>query len=331
MAFVLDAKTGATVARVPVGGGQHDMVFSPDGSRAVVFGFVADEPYAAYEFRASDFAPTRAITATGVGGRPVEIPAVFYGGPDRALYAVVEDGFAPDSSALAIVRVREAGAPAEPPVLVGPGGQFVASTDGRVGFVIRSDGAGSTTIDVLDLGALAVRNTIALTGELARDPLGIAPSFDGSELSLLGDVTRVRVLDTATSNVVREIRTGWEPNGELSLENVCSGGRSLLIMAVGNPCEVTVPEGAWWISRAGAARGPELACAVDTGKARFGVGDGTRLLRLGADERVATKAAIAQPDLSPGEQTIWLSSMTASPDGSRLVLFVSYGEVFCPC
>lgn len=320
VAFVLDARTGATVARLPVGSGQQHVVFSPDGSRAVISGFTSEGPRAAYELRTSDFAPTRSITATGVGGKPAEIVAAFFGGPERALYAVVFDDEALESSRLAVVRVGDEGAPAEPPALRCGGQEFVVSPDGRVGFA------------VVDLGALAVHNTISLRGDLAASFNGIVPSADGSELYLLGDVTRVRVLDAATGREKREVRTGWEPNAELSLQNLCSGGRSLLIAALGNSCEITVPEGAWWVAGTRKVRGPELALSVDTGRARYAVdGDARHLLRFGAGGRVMTKAAIAQPDLAPVGHEAWPLAIVASPDGSRLVIFVSYGEVFCPC
>jgi hypothetical protein len=333
---VLDAKTGATVARVPVGGGQDRVAFSPDGSRAVVYGFVTQGSYAAREFRTRDFAPTRAITATDSHGTPAEIGAVFYGGPARSLYAMIYDSWS-EPGGIAVVRVRDAGAPAEPPALRTSGIAIVVSPDGRLAFVLRSiemdadSNLTAATIDVFDVRALAMRNTIALTGELAEDFMErIVPSFDGSELYLLGDVSRVRVLDSSTGSEVRQIATGWEQKRGLFLDNLCSGGHALLIVAGSDPCVMPAPEGAWWVSGSVARRAPEVATAVDTGTARYGVVDGTRLYRFGAGRRLVREAAIAQPSLPDG-QTIWSLAMAASPNGSRLVLFASYGELVCPC
>ncbi len=337
VAFVLDAKTGATIARVPVGAGQKDITFSPDGSRAVVYGPTPTGLHAAYEYRTRDFAPTRTITANG-GGKPAEVRAIFYGGSAQALYAVVQDKAGVYSSDFAIVRVQEKGAPAEPPVLRDSGIDFVTSPDRRLGFVLRSvdsDFGGhvrEATIAVLDLRKLTLRNTITLTGELASAFLDqIIPSFDGSEIYLLGDVSHLHVLDTATGKEVRQVRTGWEPNRELFLRNLCSGGHSLLIEAAGDVCEVLAPEGALWITDNLAVPAPIATFATDTGKSRYGVENGTLLYLFDRGGKVVRKTMIWQPNLYGTRQTINKMSLTASPNGSRLVLFVSYGEEFCPC
>jgi hypothetical protein len=336
MAIVLDPTTGATIARVPVGYPQTNVTFSPDGSHAVFSGYTYDESGVAYEVRTSDFAATRSIVARG---RANTVHAVFYGGPDRALYAVVGayDLHGSDVPQLAIVRVGEEGAPAEPPVLVTEGCEFVASADGRVGFVLHSlvpdeeAEIRKATIDVVDLATLEVRNTIALTGDAAKAyGADCVPSFDGSELYLLGDISRIGVVDTTTGKVVREIPTGWAPNEDGYLSNVCSGGRSLLVSALG--CTDKLPEGVKWIAAGAASRGPSrIACAVDAGGARYGVDEqGTRLFRLGA-AKAARALAIDRPDVGRDDQTLWPISLTASPDGSRLVLFVSIPDDTCGC
>jgi hypothetical protein len=337
LAVAFDATTGATVAITPVGATQHDVAFSPDGSRAVVYGYVSAGAPCAYEVATRDFAPTRTIVATGSGGDPAQIVGVFFGGRDGRMYAAVRDESAPESSRLAIVRVRERGEPAEPPAWRGAGSDLTVSPDGRLGFVFSSAEYGpdgrpaAAAVDVVDLRALATRNTIALSGELAHAFVAPEPNADGSELYLFGDVSRLRVVDAATGREVRQVTTGFAPNSELVLENSCAGGRSLLLTALGNPCESTIPEGAWWISGAARAPAPALACAVDTGTARYGIGDGSRLLRLGTTTAIRDLAPLPKALEPPAGHEIWSWSMAASPDGRRLVLFVSFAEEFCPC
>jgi hypothetical protein len=338
LAYVLDAKTGATIARLPVGAGQKDIVFSPDGGRALIYGRTPSGLAVAYEYNTKSYAPTRTISATGAGGKAVEVRAVFFGGLEQSLYAVIQDDTGTYTSDFAIVRVHEKLAPAEAPVFRGSGTDLVLSPDRRFCFILRSIDHDAdlhtreAIIDVLDLRKFTLRNTIKLTGELASAfPGDLLTNFDGSELYLLGDVSRLRVLDALTGTELRQIRTGWEANRELSLQNLCAGGRSLLIEANGNFCEVTVPEGTWWMKDGAAVRASETAYIFDTGKARYGVGDGTLLYRFAADGKIIRKTKIRQPNLQGAGQSITSLSLAASPGGERLILFVSYGEEFCPC
>jgi hypothetical protein len=251
---------------------------------------------------------------------------------------MVQDDLATYNSDFAIVRVHEKNAAAEAPVFRGSGTDFALSPDGRLGFILRAserDQEGrirEAIIDVLDLGNFSLRNTLTLTGELAMAFLGdLTTSFDGSELYLLGDVSRLRVVSTATGKELRQVPTGLEPNHELFLQNLCYGGRSLLITPGGNACEVTIPEGAWWVKGQTIVDEPKAALAFDTGKLRYGIGDGMRLVLYAADGKLVRKAVIRQPNLQETKQVSSSLSLAASPDGKRLILFVSFSEEFCPC
>src|SRR5262249_6394547 len=67
-AMAVDTRTGAVVARLPLAGLMSRMVFSPDGSRALVYGVdTYDNPLegtdTVYEVRTSDLSITRTIDA----------------------------------------------------------------------------------------------------------------------------------------------------------------------------------------------------------------------------------------------------------------------------
>jgi hypothetical protein len=337
MAVVLDPRTGATVARVPLGPGQTSVAFSPDGSRAVLHGCspVIGDECAALELRTSDFAPTRAIRPDARGGPQPDVLAVFYGGPDGAPYAVLGGSSDAAIKRIAIVRVHEPNAPAEPPVLVAIGSAFQASADGRVGFLLDPEGLSpdaehdGPTFRVIDLGRLETRSIIRLPAErlfdFARD---FVPSADGSELFLLGDIGHLRVLDVATGKIVREIPTGWATSGDDAwLKELCSGGRSHLLTADGFAGDL--PEGAWWVDGGRLRRGPaNVAAAADAGAARYGVDrDARRLYSLGRDAKALLVRAIARPDAGAGQPRLLPSALVATPNGARLILLLADPEL----
>ncbi len=340
MALVLDPATGRTIARVPVGAYQSDVAFSPDGSRAVVYGPVSYGGPAGTEVRMSDFATVRSISVTPSNDEypDHQIRGMFYGGADGALYAAVGHDVGPDAAAISIVRVHDEGAIPERPVFEGPGSFFEASPDGRTGFVVRpieyTDDwrPKEITVDVVDLGDFSVRTTWTLTGDLATAFGGyIVPNHDGSRLYLLADTSRVVAIDTATGKTAREVATGFAKVEDAGLINYSSNGRSLLVKATG--CTDGTPNGTLWISDGAVVReARDLAIATDTGAARYAVDfEGRHLLRFGAGTKVARTVAIDRPDATASGVMLWPSELVATPDGSRLLLIVSESDEVCGC
>lgn len=339
LAYVVDARSGATLARADVAvDAGNGIVFSPDGSRFVSRGTSANGLGRATEFRTTDLRPIRSLTATWAKGKAADVVGAFYGGRDGSLYAVVS-GASGDEQAIAIVRAREPREPAPAPAVVVAGSSFVASGDGGVGFVLRAATYDdeyrptAVTIDTLDLRTLARRSTVELGGELAAAFRDLEPSADGSELYLLGDVSRVRAVDSLTGRETRQIPTGWPSDPAMSLRNACAGGNALLVSAIGDSCDVSVPEGSRWVSDGALAPAPDVTAAVDAGGVRYGLDAAdavTRVLALGRDDRVVRRSTLRVPRLKPGQE-MWGTSIAPSPDGSKLIVVLSFGEFVCPC
>jgi hypothetical protein len=286
--------------------------------------------------RTSDFVPFRSVVGPTKAANDYPISA-FYGGPNGALHAVFRT-----NDGIALVRVVEPTEPAPPPAYLGPGDDFAASADGRVGLVlrdaVRDEDARtvSAVVDVVDLATFARKSTVTLSGDVARGFVDLAPNADGSELYLLGDVTRFRSIDTATGAVVRDVPTGWTGDADTSLRNLCSGGRALAIAAIGNPCGGVWPEGAFWVE--GGRKGPLLLdasaplLAASTARVRYGLRmPGYAIYRSVAGGRPVRVGAFRGVKSRSGEIEDRSESLQVSPDGRFVILFESYSEPFCPC
>jgi hypothetical protein len=337
MALVLDPATGALVGRVPLGLHHSDgVVFSPDGSRALFYGTAwwDDNRPVATEVRMSDLTPVRTVLLPpGNDEDPNVLCDLFYG-TDDAIYAAISYGTGEGNVRIAIVRVQDTAAP----VFEGPGMFFRVSPDGKTGFVTHEIAYSDdyvpqgVTLDVMNLADFSIRSTFTLTGDVAAAYGGyVTSSYDGSEMYLLSDTSRVVVLETATGKVVREIPTGFARVEDAVLMNVCTGGGSLLVWAEG--CVEDVPEGALWIDGSKKFAAPAtITCAADAGATRYGVdAEGARLLTFGAGAKAVRTTKIARPEMRRGNTMLFPEMLTASPDRSRLILTVSVPNEECPC
>jgi len=289
----------------------------------------------AVEVRTSDFHATRTIHAASTDGKRLDVNATYYGA-DGALFAVLGDGLDAPYTHFAIVRVLEPGEAAVAPVYTTDGTFVELSEDHRVAFFFaykeKPDfpGESTSTIEVVDLERAALRGV--LTSDLVDLMAGFIPSGDGSELVCFQDPSRVQFLDTRSGRVVRELETGWPKDSDVGLENLCSGGRTLLVSAIG--CgTVALPSGTRWISANGVSRGPaHVAQAVDTGSVRYGIDEsGRSLLVLGEGSRVLRRMPIARPDASEETVDLLPTRMLVSPDGRRIIVLLSMIEEACGC
>jgi hypothetical protein len=327
---VLDARTGAIVGSVPSDGALDRTVFSPDGTRAIVVS-ARDR---ADEYRMRDFAHTRSIQATNGAGAPARVVSVFYGGPAGAPYAVVDDSV-DDLRRLAVVRIREPGEPQEPPVLVVNAQDVTISADGRRAFatsVERDVEAVPTSVELtaIDLRALATCGRFTLSGELAAAFDGLEASGDGTELYLLGDVSRLRVIDATTGRELRNLPTGIPPTEGAFLVRLRDGG-DLWVAASSGPCDGVSVEGYWRYDRRALVPVAPSDVAWDDGRRAFGIwNDGRGVVEYGRDGRKTVLAVVHSPRLRTGYVGT-PTGLLVSPDGSRILMLVAFGEEFCPC
>lgn len=321
VAVVLDARTGRTLGRVPIGVGQTDVSFSPDGSRAVLFGEAFDAPSTALEVRTSDFAPIRSVRADTLGDVTADVPAAFYGG-DGVLYAVIRrPDEASSASRYTVVRV---GAEGQAPLFETSGVDFVMSADRRVGFVVdvsngaRGAGDNEMTLEVVDLVRFTTRSKYAVPD---LDGVGlVAPNADGSEIALLVDSAHVRFLDAATGAVRREMATGLE--ADWYMMNESAGGHALLLSISGDGDQAPSPQTVWLTAR-GAVLAPAMSVGLDTGSTRYTVEPSGRKLFVddggNRPTRTVKLRAVTRDDDASGRLP---AALHVTPDGARLILIL---------
>lgn len=326
LAYAIDGRTGAIFGAVPFDARVEDAAFAPDGTRIAVVG----GGLGASELRLPSLAPLRSIAATDGDGNPSEIRAAFYGGPDAALYVIVRDR----ENGCAVVRAREAGEPSTAPALDVPGTEVLVSGDRRVAFVfdVERDDAWvpkKVVVSVVDLRTLTVRGAYPL-GDLAASFASHASSADGSELYLLGDVSRVRVLDASTGRERRQIATGLPPTAGAWLENRCGGGHAMLLVASSSPCDGVAVDGIWWLEGTRLVGAASAPLVYDDGARR------TLLERPSADSELSVRIGgrrpilLPAPSLADGYEATPLA-VVASPNGAWIVVTIGLGEQFCPC
>src|SRR5215213_580538 len=204
-AIVLDAETGAFVARVPLDDEMNSVTFSPDGSKAVFF--QEGGGTLAREVRTSDYSHTRTLTSPL--GETFTSP--FYGPVGTLYVAAYRQGNMVDGGEVSLLSIE----PDERPnlatgVTAEDYGFLAASPDGSKVFVARKrqEGDPELRVDVYDVKVGQFLNTLTLTGtELPWSANSFVLSADGTELyaQLSEKSDTISVIDTRTGQRVREL------------------------------------------------------------------------------------------------------------------------------
>ncbi|OBF57874.1 hypothetical protein A5778_04710 [Mycolicibacterium monacense] len=194
---VVDTRVGTVIARYPLAFTATAMTISPDGKR-VYIGRTGDQDV---DVAVLDTAAERFGTI-GIGYRPgTTVDAVRVDAAGRRLY-VATTGLA--GSALLTVDIETARV-VRRLRLPSPIRDLALGRDG-LAYVLRSDRRYGGSIDVIDLGANVVIDSVAIGGA----PTQLTVSPDGSRAYVV-DYDRVAVFDAMTSEVVDEITGEGSP------------------------------------------------------------------------------------------------------------------------
>ncbi len=330
-AIVLDAETGAVVARVPLYEGISSVTFSPDNSRALFSDGGNGPGRLAYEVRTSDYTLTRSLTSANDD----YFGTLFYGPADGALYTTVYrtgNSYSSDKG-IGLLRIGEEGSTnagieidAEKNLF------FIVSPDGLVALRARQ-GSGTEselTIDVIELATMTVRNTFSLSGASASAAeRGFILSRDGSELYLSGlDTGTIPVIDTRTGQQVRELTNDHPADGGTYFSQGNLIGDSLLLSVWGGEAdEMQESPQKFWVSDGKRMLAePGIDYVVAAGGKRYAVNaDGTLLFKLDDNNRIQKRLIIDRPERRKGADNgngLSVFGLSASPDGKHLILFV---------
>ncbi|BBY14524.1 YncE family protein [Mycolicibacterium litorale] len=196
---VVDTRAGTVIARYQLAFSATAMTISPDGKRLYV-GRTGDDTV---DVAVIDTAAER-IGTIGIGYRPgTSVDAVRVDGAGRRLYVATTSlaGSAlltiDTETARVVRRLR----------LASPIRDLALGADG-LAYVLRSDRRYGGSIDVIDLSANAVADSVAIGGA----PTQLAVSPDGTRAYVV-DYDRVAVFDTLTTEIVDEITGDARPAG----------------------------------------------------------------------------------------------------------------------
>ncbi|HEX8891128.1 MAG TPA: hypothetical protein VF779_18415 [Pyrinomonadaceae bacterium] len=324
--IVLDAKTGAVISRRPVGSIWSPVSYSPDGSRAMFNGPVNSDTKC--EVRTSDYSIIRCIKT--------DIESTFFYGPsDGALYAAIRmigGRYAYDTATwLEIVRIGDEGASNVAAEVPNDVEDLAISPDGRTGFYLHNVNYRNPDlkVDVVDLATFKIRNSFTLHGDnLPNTRTAFAVNEDGSELyaDLESGVGKVSVIDTRTGETKRTLRfrhTSRE-SWYLNREDVI-GDAVLLNIGIGGHDNPHPTSRYIWIKSDGRVT-PEkrFSTVFQAGSLRYALDRyGKRIFKLDADNNVRESFKIDLSSLQKGPTVdLNIYTMSASPDGKRIILFV---------
>lgn len=327
-AIVLDAESGALVARVPLGGETTSATFSPDGSRALFYGPYFSE---AYEVRTSDYRLMR-ILRTDV--QRESIAAVFYGGTDYSLHAATLRGTIYSGSELSMWHLNEATTTRAMPDAFPQAAAIIVSPDGSLGFIERVGRAEGreTMIEVVDLRTMRIRNSFTLY-DVVSESYGIAVNENGSELyaQLSSEPNVILAIDTRTGNRLRELRLNINTNASNNEWARISDtvGNSLLISVWKSESDDHASVRRVWLSSDGGqfTADRRIARALQTNGARYAVNEtGTRLFRLDTNNSIHGELQITLPELRTRQNLLagdmMVYGLSASPDGRHIIMFI---------
>lgn len=327
-AIVLDPETGSVVARVPLDYEMDSVVFSPDGSKAVFY--ESEGGTLAREVRTSDYAHARTLTSP-VGEN---YASPFYG-PDGTFYvAAYRQGNAVDSGKVNLVRIgAEEGENLATGVKSDDYEFLAVSPDGSKVFVARKrrEGESQMNVDVFDVAAGRLLNTLTLTGtQFPWNADSFVLNEDGTELyaQLSEKSDTISVIDTRTGQRVRELPTPvagrWFYIFRWSLV-----GDSLLLPTWDHESDEDTTARTFWVDERGAVQAPRgVFYAAQAAGGRYAVNeDGTRFFQLNEDGSIKASFPVPSPKLRGGNEKsegLTAYGLTASPDGKRLILFVGF-------
>ena len=343
-ALVIDARDGRVLRRVALGPGINAVAFSPDGERALFHGRWAQN---LYEAAASDLVPLRRLEGDSRGSFG---PAAYTGtGHDLLItfWGMIE-GAEVYNSSVHLARVDGGGVTVTPswrsPAAVEPA-SLAFAPDGRTGFAFyphpyanayggeeespsEEDRGPVATVEVFDPATLMVVRRFKLPdAALGFDADSLALNADGSELYLLDQTgQRLVAVETQTGGLLYEVSLAGETTRLLSFAPGTTSGAGPLVRFWeaseehhGTPLTLRL-EGGRAVTEEG------FAFTAEAGGTRYAVDDsGTRLFTLGADDGPRAKRETKLPDTG-GHTPVGLF---ATPDGSRLILILSFPEHGC--
>jgi hypothetical protein len=329
-AIVLDAETGAVVARVPLDEGISAINFSPDSSRAIFYGGNSSLGRLAYEVQTSDYKLKRSLTTAA---NDEFFGTLFYAPADGALYATlhVSGNGHPGSNGIRLLRLGEEGVI---PTEIGSEGNnfFIISPDGRTALRANGDSTVSAQLmlDVIDLATLKVRNTFWLERTTASPEMGdYLLNHDGSELYLRRlEALTIPVIDTRTGQRVRQLqsRKTGEDWPHYSQADIIGGSLLLRVWNAETDEMHDSPLKFWAGEDKRKPAEPDIDFVVEAGGKRYAVNaDGTLLLKLDGNNRIQKRLAIDRPERRNAEDNgtaLGVFGFSASPDGKHLILFL---------
>jgi DNA-binding beta-propeller fold protein YncE len=327
-AIVLDAETGALVARVPLDYDMASVAFSPDGSKLLFY--ETGGSTLAREVSTDDYSRARVLTSPL--GENFSTP--FYG-PGGALYvAAYRQGNAVDGGQVNLVGIEDEELDNVVTGIRSDDYEFLApSPDGKKVFIARKRRQGDyrMIVDAYDVATYQFLNTLTLTGtELPWSASTFALNADGTELyaQLSEKADTISVIDTRTGQRVRELPNPV-PGSWFHLLQSSLVGDSLLLPTWDHESDEDTHPRTFWVDGRGVVKAPRgVFYAVQAGDRRYAVNDdGTRFFQL--DDSGALKASfpIPRPELrggklSAGDLTGY--GLSISPDGKRVILFVGF-------
>jgi len=329
-AIVLDAQSGALVARVPLGSEVASVAFSPNGSRAIFYNPSARE---AYEARTGDYRLTRILRTNAEADT---LAGVFYGGADDSIHAVVTRWLSVSASESHLLDVDETEASRAHSAISPRPVNYIVSRDGSLGFNLSRDETGDhqvrddrrVKVEVVDLRTMNVRNSFTLHG-VGFESHSFVINQDGSELyaELANGPYEVLAVDTRTGAQSRELSMTRNPDANEWSVMTSVAGDSLLISVWTADGEDHATVRRVWLNNDGqVAADRRIAHAIEAGGARYAVNEaGTRLFRLDENNRIRSESSIDRPELRARRMfldELVIYRLTASPDGRHIIMFV---------
>ena len=329
-AIVLDAETGAVVARVPLNEGISAIAFSPDSSRAIFYSGNNSLGRVAYEVQTSDYKLERSLTTVA---NDEYFGTLFYGPADGALYATFHpSGNAhPGSNGINLVRIGEEGVT---PTEIGSDRNnfLLISPDGLTALRAHEESVSVSKlmIDVIDLTTLKVRNSFWLDRTTASSEMGdYLLNKDGSELYLRQlDAYTIPVIDTRTGQQVRELQSrNAGDDGPSFSQGDLIGGSVLVRIWNAETDERNDRAQKFWVGEGRRMLAePGIDYATEAGGKRYAVNEeGTRLFKLNDNNRIQKRFVIDRPERRKGADSgngLSVFGFSASPDGKHLILFL---------
>ncbi|HEX8652114.1 MAG TPA: hypothetical protein VF708_14835 [Pyrinomonadaceae bacterium] len=330
-AIVLDAGTGAVVARVPLGEGATSVAYSPDGSHALFYkpkGYGG--PILGYEVTTEDYALKRSL----LGSDSDLLGPVFYSPVDGTLAAFGRASVDTKRN-LSLMRLADFYTVDMPTKISAAATAFIIAPDGRTGIILHpQDGErGEMPIDMVDLQSLEIRNTIWLGGSQVSGRDAFVLNRDASEIYLdRPESDSVAVIDSWTGQTLREIPKKIVNKDALYFTQSDLVGDSLFARYwTATDDDMHARPRTAWLSATGAfAADREIESVIEAGDTGFAINEeGTLLFRLDKKHHIRDRLLIERPELGRRKETqheLTMQGLSASPDGKRIIVFIGIYE-----